>query len=487
MLKYCESNGIFDSFSQIHSLAYSIVALQEAYLYTTYNPLYWITSVLTNNSGSTLDVDYEEFEEDSKEDREDKEQEVELKKQQTLYDKMARALGDVRSHGYVVSPPYVNEAEYDFFPNTKENYIVFSLKAIVGLSDATAFKIVQERKIAKFTSLQDFIQRVTPSNKELYALVKAGALDEFEEDRIKLMKQVVTEIVGLKETLNGQNIPFIANNNLYPSELQRDIDLKLWQKQFGKKNLVAGTKNMFYVQDCELTQEILLELEEDKDYMYLDKGIAVNKTKAEKVVLSKTSKLQEWLKSSDALHQFNRYRLNEEWKENCIGDISHWSFEALCYYPEEHELDKVDLSQYYISDFNELSPIPIQVAETKRGKITYPIYKLDRICGTVVAKNNTKHIVTLFTTTGIVDVKFNKGQYSYYNKQLSEIQKDGTKKVIEKSWFKRGNLLMIVGYRRENMFYPKVYSNSIYQHSVQKINKITKDNKLILQNDRVEE
>ena len=77
-----------------------------------------------------------------------------------------------------------------------------------------------------------------------------------------------------------------------------------------------------------------------------------------------------------------------------------------------------------------------------------------------ISKNDNKSSVTLLTTTGVVNVKFTRDQYAKYGKQISEKQEDGTKKVIEKGWFKRGTKLMITGFRREDMFVAKTYKNT---------------------------
>ena len=39
-----------------------------------------------------------------------------------------------------------------------------------------------------------------------------------------------------------------------------------------------------------------------------------------------------------------------------------------------------------------------------------------------------------------------------YNQQISEIQDDGKKKVLEKSWFERGNKILVCGYRQGDIF-----------------------------------
>ena len=67
--------------------------------------------------------------------------------------------------------------------------------------------------------------------------------------------------------------------------------------------------------------------------------------------------------------------------------------------------------------------------------------------------------------------------YARLNRQISEPQIDGTKKVIEKSWFTRGNMLMVNGFKRSGMFFSKSYRNQ-KSHQVYKIIKINDDNSI---------
>ena len=114
------------------------------------------------------------------------------------------------------------------------------------------------------------------------------------------------------------------------------------------------------------------------------------------------------------------------------------------------------------------------------------MYDLSRIVGTVIDKNNTRHTVTILTKDGVVNIKLYGGAYSYYNKQISQLQPDGTKKTIEKSWFTRGNIISVVGYRLGDVFKPKKYKNSTYQHTIQKVIKIDENNDLIFQSERIQ-
>ena len=96
-----------------------------------------------------------------------------------------------------------------------------------------------------------------------------------------------------------------------------------------------------------------------------------------------------------------------------------------------------------------------------------------------------KNTVTLLTPDGVVEVKFYKGQFGFYDRQISEVNEDGSKTVLEKSWFSRGSKLLITGYRRDTQFVPKNYKDSIFKHSVQLILNVDEDGKLELQSDRI--
>ena len=59
-----------------------------------------------------------------------------------------------------------------------------------------------------------------------------------------------------------------------------------------------------------------------------------------------------------------------------------------------------------------------------------------------------------------------------FRKQISQVQPDGSKKIVERSWFKRGTLLLITGYKREeNEFVGKTYAATV-GHQLYKITDI---------------
>ena len=110
-------------------------------------------------------------------------------------------------------------------------------------------------------------------------------------------------------------------------------------------------------------------------------------------------------------------------------------------------------------------------------------FKLFKICGTCIAKNKVKSTVTLLTTDGVVEVKFRKEYFSLFDKQISERDSDGTKHVVEKSWFNRGSMIIVQGYRSGDNFIPKKYSSSV-GHQLYKIDAILPDGELILKDSR---
>ena len=98
-----------------------------------------------------------------------------------------------------------------------------------------------------------------------------------------------------------------------------------------------------------------------------------------------------------------------------------------------------------------------------------------------------KKTVTLLTKTGVVTVKIYGAVYTHYDRQISEKNLvTGKKKVIEKSWFTRGNKIIVTGIRREDCFLAKKYSRTPY-HLVELIDKVNSDGTIKVISERVGE
>ena len=101
-------------------------------------------------------------------------------------------------------------------------------------------------------------------------------------------------------------------------------------------------------------------------------------------------------------------------------------------------------------------------------------------------RNDNSHLVTLLTTDNqVVSIKFHSGLYAQYKRQNSIMKEDGKKQIIDPSYFSRGQLLIVCGYRRgENDFVAKRYSKSIFQHTCQRIWNVNEDGSIEVQSER---
>ena len=113
-----------------------------------------------------------------------------------------------------------------------------------------------------------------------------------------------------------------------------------------------------------------------------------------------------------------------------------------------------------------------------------PKFRIDTICGTVLGRNKTKHMVSLLTESGVVNVKYYGGQFSFYDRQISVPNGNGGKRIVERSWFTRGNILLIHGIRRGDTFRPKVYKNTSYAHSTELVERVYDDGYMTLLEER---
>ena len=184
------------------------------------------------------------------------------------------------------------------------------------------------------------------------------------------------------------------------------------------------------------------------------------------------------------LEALNTKIFKEDWDKYAKGTISAWEMEVLCFYYHDHELKDVNTDRYGFVDFFSLPEDPeIEKTFTTRNGSEVKMFKLHKICGTCIAKNKTRSTATILTTTGVVDVKFRKEYFSLFDKQISEKGEDGVKHVVEKSWFNRGNMIVVQGFRSGDNFILKKYASS-GGHQLYKIDAILPDGELVLKDAR---
>ena len=102
-----------------------------------------------------------------------------------------------------------------------------------------------------------------------------------------------------------------------------------------------------------------------------------------------------------------------------------------------------------------------------------------------MSRTDAHHVVTILTPENeVVNIKFNQGTFAWYKQQFSDVDDKGKKTVLDKSWFNRGTMIIVSGYRRGDEFVAKKYKNSIYQHQVALIESIDENNNLTIRSER---
>lgn len=460
------------SFSVLHTLAYSLVAIQEINLNYKYNPLFWQTACLSVNAGST---ELETIEEDHK-------------NKSTDYGKIAAAIGNIRQRGVKVSLPDINKAKFGFTPDLENDAIIFGLKGMNGIGDDVVHTIIEHRP---YTSFKDFLVRMFDTkiikNGQMLQLIKGGCFDSFGE-RKEIMKQFVQHTFEPKKQLNMQNMNMLVEKDLIPEKFNLNVRFFKYKNYISKNifEIVKKPKDKLFILDDISQQFFEQHFSEDCIVKMAEGRLVISEKKFKSEYDKKMEDLKGWLSNKETLNYVNEQLFNEAWEEVNNDSISKWEMDSLSFYYHDHELAHANNDKYDISTFSELPEKPVVTKEYVSRGIPRQEFQLSRLAGTVLDKDKNKHQVTLLTTDGVVTVKFYAGAFSHYNKQISRPISKDKKEVIEPSWFTRGNKLLVTGFRRGNKFVPRKYKDSIYQHTVALIRDIDQEGNLILQTERKE-
>ena len=461
------------SFSVIHALAYSFIGFQTAFAATRWNPIYWNTANLIVNSGSLEGYDIEEDDDEAKD-------------KQTDYTKLAKALGDIIGAGINVSLVDINKSQFSFKPDIENNQILFGMKALSGINSDTIEQIINGRPYA---NIADFMARCPLNKTQMISLIKAGAFDKLEAEfgkefgvhpRFAVMAYYLSKASDPKTKLNLQNFNTLIQRGLVPDSLEFERRVFEFNKYL-KANTKCG-KYFVFDEACNTFYEKYFDL----DKLEVINGLTCIEQKTwDGIYQKKMDGARDWLKAhqSDVLRELNEQLFLETWNKYAQGSLSKWEMESLCFYYHDHELANIDMIKYGVSDFFRLPEEPEAEYYFKRNGQQLPVWKTYKIAGTVIAKNDNKASLTLLTPTGVVTVKMTKDQYAKFKKQISEKQEDGTKKITEKGWFKRGTLLLFTGYRRGDQFVVKTYKHTT-THSIYKIELINEGRDMELTHER---
>ena len=162
-------------FNKSHSAAYALVSYQTAWLKAHY-PAAFMAAVLSADMDNT--------------------------------DKVVTLIDECHDMNLSVQPPNINLCEHRF-TGREHDKVVYGLGAIKGVGEAAIESIISERESGgSFRDLFDFCQRIElkkVNRRTLEALVMAGALDVFEQNRATLMASLPAALkIAEQQTRNRE-------------------------------------------------------------------------------------------------------------------------------------------------------------------------------------------------------------------------------------------------------------------------------------------
>lgn len=462
------------AFALCHSHEYSTECLQELNMYYFYPKVYWNTAVITTQSQVA--------------------DERENSAMSINYGKIAQSIYKARSNGINVQAPSINKSGLSFAPNEENDSILFGLGAISGINPQIAQQITANRPYASFKDFftKNTYQGTLITKSKFIQLIKAGCFDEFNPDRVAIMREYFELSANNINSLTTANMGQIKAVGIYiPKTIIAPYNFKKYvtSKQFlYGKHPNFKSKNIYWLDNRALkyfNENCRDCLVEGTDYWQEDDKTVVVDKSLEKLLKPSLDNLKSYINQPEFLDKFNEATIDRNMAES-VGsyDVNRWSFESCAFYSTNHELAGIDLEEYNISHFSDLPVDPVFI-ERSYGKRSWKQFELSAICGTVIARTDSHHLITILTPDNeVVNVKMNDGAYAHYKAQLSKIEPDGSKTVVEKSWLNRGSLLICCGYRRgEDDFVCKTYKNSIFNHQLMKIVNVN-DGKLEIQSER---
>ena len=478
----CTQRGY--GFNKSHTLAYSIIGLQELNLCYKYSPIYWQTANLIVDSGAV-----DENAGDS-----------------TNYGKMAIAIAAVQKENVKVELPLINSADFGFKADVENNRIIFGLKGINGIGDDIVQAIIQNRP---FNSMEDFAHKMLDTKlitkSKMVQLIKAGCFTELHSsDRKETMRWYLKNYAFTpSDKITMQQFAKMTELGIIPESLdlaKRMVNFKkyvlddegLYEKHIdeGKKVPKRGYHDGYYILDNNSQPFFKEHFTEDSVIKIKGEYYIVSEKLFTKEVDKYIQPLKDWFDNTDTLNLYNEALFKTVWNQYADGTLPSWSMQALSFYDGEHELENINEELYGIVNFFDLpeepEPYDYYTRYIDGSPKKMPKFKISRIAGTIINADNLHCMVTLLTKYGAVHVKFNKGHYAFYNKQISaKLDPNSDKKtVLERSWLSRGSKIVVAGIRRDDSFRPMIYKDTIYQHTVNKVQEIHLDGTLLLQSER---
>lgn len=364
--------------------------------------------------------------------------------------------------GISIEPPDINKSNYTFSPDMESNIIRYGISGITRIGDDLVKLIISNRP---YESINDFLNKVKANKVQMINLIKSGAFDSF-GDRVEIMHNYVDMISDTKKRITLQNMKMLIEFDLLPREFDFCCRIYNYTKYLKKLKLDAKYYGLDNIAFDFFSKNFDIDMLESGE---TESNFKLSQTKWETIYQKYMDKVRVYIKANqnELLNKVNNRLTSDVWNKYCLGNLSKWEMDSVSFYYHPHELDGIDFETYLISDFYDLDEQPeVERVIPIKGK-QVPLFKLNRIAGTVLDRDKAKKTVSLLTPTGVVSVKIY-GAFEEYDKQISERGADGKKHIIEKSMFTRGNKIIVTGIRQEDSFNAKVYSRTPW-HRVEQI------------------
>lgn len=439
------------AFAKPHALAYSFVGIQTLYLATNFPEVFWNCACLIVNAGGAELMDADDVDDD--------EEETEKKKNKSVnYGKISTAIGETQKKGISVLQPDINRSSLIFAPDLEQNSIVYGLKGITRIGTQLVYDIISNRP---YTSIEDFLRKIKVNKTQMIALIKSGAFDSLCGNREEAMNDYLELIADKKKRITLQNMQKLIELDLIPEEYSFEVKVFNFNKYI--KKFKEGS-------DYRLDSIAMRFFTENYDDNVL-KNVVVNGDEQTALISQSTwdntykkamDPVRDWMKKNqqEILDKLNAKLVELVAEKYTEGNISKWEMDSLGFYYHEHELKNLKNEIYGVVNFFDLPEEPEIERSFEKDDKKINMYKISRIAGTVIDKDKNKSSVILLTPDGVVTVKVWKNQYAIWDRQIARKNPDGTKTVVEKSFFQKGNKLIITGIRRDDNFIPKKYKNT---------------------------
>jgi DNA polymerase-3 subunit alpha len=234
------------AFSAPHTIPYTMIALQEAYIAWKYGTAYWVCANINVDSGVVSGGS-------------------------PSYDKIVNAVVPVKAQ---VLPPNINKSGIGF--NVQGDMIAFGLQSLSKVNGADIDKIILNRP---YTSLEDFVERSEVAKAKTITLISAGCFDEFgsrKEIMMQYVKLQVSEVTKITSVHLKHLLPMMPDNimDLYQWTLDHKddkknkaykdhiADLTEWMKSDETlANFTRVKRNNYWKDNIKLTDFAVLEVQ----------------------------------------------------------------------------------------------------------------------------------------------------------------------------------------------------------------------------------